>query len=74
MVNLARLVETADHALFLLEEVASFVPGAKGAALRVVLLSVRKAFNATEIRQALEDVQAKYSAQAQAIADEWDKP
>jgi len=71
MINASSLIEKAEHAIYLLKTVASALPGPKGAMLTAALAGLETAFNAAGVRKALEEVQAEYSAKAQAIADEW---
>jgi hypothetical protein len=75
MIDLGRIVEEADHALFLLDEVAHMIPGPRGAALAALLDGLKAAFNEAGIREALDEVQKNASAEAQKIADTWpDEP
>lgn len=69
MINVATLIETADHSIYLLEEVAGHLPEPQKTAIVNALDSFRVAFNSAGVRTALIAVQEKYSSEAQALAD-----
>jgi hypothetical protein len=71
MIDLLKIVQTTEHALFLLEDVAGLIPGAGGLAFKAAILAVKSAFNTAGIKGELEAIQQIASAQAQKIADEW---
>lgn len=75
MINVVQLLEKAEHALSLLDEVAAVIPGPKGEILRSLVGNVRKAIAMGDIKAELEGALAKASAEAQRLADEWpDEP
>lgn len=71
MIDLLKIVQTTEHALFLLEDVAGMIPGASGLAFKAAILAVKQSFNTAGIKGELEAIQATASMQAQEIADNW---
>lgn len=71
MIDLGRIVQTAEHALALLDDVAAAIPGPRGLILKTAIESIRLAFNGAGIQEALKEVQDAASVEAQKIADDW---
>lgn len=67
------IVEKVEHAMGLLEAAAAWLPGAdpRVQILRALVKQSHEALNVSGMRTALAEVEADYSARAQAIANEW---
>ena len=73
MPTLNGIVETVEHGLGLLEAAVAYLPGTSPyvMALRALIEQSHTTLNMSGIRVALAEVEAKASAEAQAIADAW---
>jgi hypothetical protein len=77
MTTLNGIAEKVEHAMGLIESAIAFLPGTdpRVMILRSLVQKSHEVLNTSGIRTALAEVEAKYSAEAQAIADAWpDEP
>lgn len=76
MTTLSGIVEKVEHAMGLLEAAAAFLPGTHPAValLRVLIRQSHETLAMSEVRVALAEVEADFSARAQAAADAWPEP
>lgn len=76
MMTLNGIVEQVEHALGLLEGALAWLPGTdpRVAALRALALKLNEELRLADVRTALAEVEADFSARAQAAANAWPEP
>lgn len=73
MTTLSGIVEKVEHAMGLIDAALKYLPGTdpRVAILRALVEQSQVVLNTSGIRVALAEVEAKASAEAQAIANAW---